>query len=110
MIRANTLRFLWLVLMETAQDLAPHFNAYFMFINGYSSSATRLGGRPKAELHAALPKLKKSFFDLHPRYKPLMRLISVDETPALLRYMQIADKERMGLVTLIEAICLGPVM
>jgi hypothetical protein len=52
---------------DTAQDLAPDFNAYFMFIDGYSSYATTLGSRPLAELQAALPKPKKSFFDLHPQ-------------------------------------------
>jgi hypothetical protein len=88
-------------------DLGPDLNAYSMFITGYSSRATILADIPQGDLRAAIPKLKKSFLDWHPRYEPVLRHVSPNETPALFLYLQIAERLRNSLAALIEAIFLS---
>ena len=79
----------------------PDLDAYCSFIAGYASSATRLERRPTTELWAALPKLRKSFFEACPEYKRLANYITNTETPALFHELEVADNLRFGLVRLI---------
>ena len=83
-------------------SLIPDLDGYFSFIAGYSSSATTLAGRPLDELRRALPKLKNSFFDAHPGYKPLEELITPIDTGTLYHDLRVADEMRADLVTIME--------
>lgn len=85
-----------------ADGLIPSLDLYFSFIAGYSCGATTLGGRTKDEIRKAIPKLKMSFFDMYPAYKPLEELISATDTPSLHRDLRIADEQRRDLVTIME--------
>jgi hypothetical protein len=87
-----------------AHALVPDLDMYFSFIAGYASSATRLEQRPRTELRAALPKLKRSFYEECPRYKRLAKYISGRDTPALFHDLEVSDRLRLGLATLITGI------
>jgi hypothetical protein len=87
-----------------AHALVPDLDMYFSFVAGYASSATRLEQRPRTELRAALPKLKRSFYEAYPRYKRLAKYISGGNTPALFRDLEVSDSLRLGLATLITEI------
>ena len=67
-----------------AHALVPDLDVYFMFIAGYSSSATTLHQRPRVELRAALPNLKRSFYEACPNYKRLAKYITDSNTPPFL--------------------------
>jgi YxiJ-like protein len=82
--------------------LVPDLDMYFSFVAGYSCNANSLGDRPLEELRNAIPKLKKSFFDAYPRYKPLTEFITAANTPALYLRLQAADDLRRDLVTIME--------
>ena len=84
-----------------AHALVPDLVVYFMFIAGYSSSATTLHQRPRVELRAALPKLKRSFYEACPNYKRLAKYITDSNTPALFHDLDVSDRLRLGLTTLI---------
>jgi hypothetical protein len=84
-----------------AHALVPDLDVYFSFIAGYGSSATTLHKRPKAELRAALPKLKRSFYEACPKYKRLAKYITDTETPALFHDLEVSDRLRLGLANLI---------
>jgi hypothetical protein len=84
-----------------AHALVPDLDVYFSFIAGYGSSATTLHQRPKAELRAALPKLKRSFYEACPKYKRLAKYITDTETPALFHDLEVSDRLRLGLANLI---------
>jgi hypothetical protein len=58
---------------DLTDGLVPSLDEFLSFIAGYSCGATRLGGRTRAELRGAIPKLKLSFFDVYPQYKPLAK-------------------------------------
>lgn len=85
---------------KLTESLIPDLDEYFSFIAGYSSSATRLDARSKNELHDAVSKLKRSFFDKHPNYRPLGEAIA--QTVTLSRKIQVADELRRDLITIIE--------
>lgn len=72
--------------------LIPDLDLYLAFIAGYSSSATRLAERPREEIRKAIPKLKLSFFEKHPVYKPLKKLINARDTPSLSKYLRVANE------------------
>jgi YxiJ-like protein len=84
------------------QNLTADLNSYFMFIAGYSSGATRLGQRPQAELRAALPRLKRTFYEVFPKYQTVSEHITDNGTPSLFHELEVADRLRRGLVTLIS--------
>jgi hypothetical protein len=84
-----------------ARAIVPDLDMYFSFIAGYSSSATRLRHRPTAELRAALPKLKRSFYEACPKYNRLAKYISDSQTPALFHDLEVSDRLRLGLATVI---------
>lgn len=84
-----------------AHALVPDLDMYFSFIAGYGSSATTLHQRPKVELRAALPKLKRSFYEACPKYNRLAKFISDSETPTLFHDLEVSDRLRLGLATLI---------
>jgi len=83
------------------RSLVPDLDMYFSFIAGYGSSATTLHQRPKAELRAAVPKLKRSFYEACPEYSPLAKYITDNETPTLFHDLELSDRLRLGLTTLI---------
>ena len=90
---------------DLAEDLVDHLVFYLEFIAGFSSSATRLRDRSKADLRAALPFLQQSFYDEYPQYRPLSQLITEADTPSLSNELAIADRLRRGLLTLINQTC-----
>jgi hypothetical protein len=87
---------------DLTSHLIPHLDLFFSFIAGYSSSATRLRNRTQHELRTAIPKLKRSFFDVHPEYKSLAKLITPSDTPALHHELHLADQLRFKLVELMQ--------
>jgi hypothetical protein len=89
------------LLPRVASELVPDLDMYFSFIAGYSSSAMRLDRRPQDEIRAALPKLRRSFYDWCPRYNRLATHITEVNTPSLFHDLEVADRLRLGLVTLI---------
>ena len=86
---------------SVARELIPDLDMYFCFIAGYSSSAMQLDQRPQGEIRAALPKLKLSFYDSFPRYNRLAKHITDVNTPSLFHDLEVGDRLRLGLVTLI---------
>jgi hypothetical protein len=84
-----------------AHALVPDLDVYFSFIAGYGSSATTLHQRPNVELRDALPKLKRSFYEACPKYTRLSKYITDKETPALFHDLEVSDRLRLGLATLI---------
>jgi hypothetical protein len=84
-----------------AHALVPDLDEYFTFIAGYGSSATTIHQRSKVELRAALPKLKRSFYEACPKYNRLAKYITKSETPTLFRDLEVSDRLRLGLATLI---------
>ena len=86
----------------TTASLIPDLDAYFSFIAGYSSGATSLSERPLGELRNAVVKLKNSFFDTHPQYKPLEKLIVPTDTGTLHLDLRVADELRRDLVAIME--------
>jgi len=87
------------------EDLMDHFEFYFDFISSYTSSATQLHQRPRAELREALAALELSFYDTYPQYAPLSQLITDVDSPSLSRELAVADKLRHNLIRLINEIC-----
>lgn len=85
---------------KQAASLIPDLDEYFSFIAGYSSSASRLSARSGEELRNAIPKLKRSFFEKHPEYRPLEGAIA--QTTMLSRKMKVADEVREKLITIME--------
>jgi hypothetical protein len=81
-------------------NIIPDLDEYFSFIAGYSSSATKLSVRSKDELRDAVPKLRRSFFDKHPEYRPMEEAIARSET--LSRKMHVADELRRDLIAIME--------
>jgi len=90
---------------DLAGDLVDHLVFYLEFIAGFSSSATRLRDRSTADLRAALPFLKHSFYDEYPQYQPLSQLITEADTPSLSHELATADRLRHDLMTLINQTC-----
>jgi hypothetical protein len=86
---------------RVARALVPDLDLYFSFIAGYGSSATTLHRRSKVELRAALPKLKRSFYEACPKYNRLAKYITDSETPTLFHDLEVSDRLRFGLATLI---------
>jgi len=87
---------------QFSDGFIPDLDLYLSFIAGYSSSATGLDQRPLDEIRNAIPRLKKSFFETHRRYKPLEELITDTETPWLHHELQMADELRLDLVSIME--------
>jgi hypothetical protein len=86
---------------RVARDLVPDLDTYFSFIAGYSSSVMRLDQRPQGEIRAALPRLRRSFYDWCPQYTRLAAEVTNVNTPSLFHDLEVADRLRLGLVTLI---------
>jgi YxiJ-like protein len=82
--------------------LIPDLDSYLSFIAGYSSSATTLVHRPVEELRKAISRLKRSFFEVNPRYKSLERLITLRDTAVLYTELQVANALRRDLLVLME--------
>lgn len=87
--------------------LIPDLDAFFSFIAGYSSSATRMCKRPIDELKAAKRKLESSFFELYPVYRPIAEQIMSGNLPNLQESLRAADELRRYLLMLLSEI-LGP--
>jgi hypothetical protein len=86
---------------RVARDLVPNLDMYFSFIAGYGCTATTLHHRPKVELRAALPKLKRSFYEASPKHNRLAKYITNRETPTLFHDLEISERLRLDLTTLI---------
>jgi hypothetical protein len=85
---------------DLTDGMIPSLDEFCMFIAGYSCGATRLGRRTRAELRGAIPKLKLSFFDVYPQYKPLAEaMIQFRDLSAELAW---ADRSRHDLVIVME--------
>lgn len=82
----------------------PDLDIYSAFIAGYASSATQLAARPVGELRAALPRLRRSFFDTYPQHLPLRHILSEDAYPRLWHELRTGDELRAQLATLMEDI------
>jgi hypothetical protein len=85
---------------DLTSGLIPSLDEFLSFIAGYSCGATRLGERTRAELRGAIPKLKLSFFDVFPQYRPLAKaMIQFKDLSAKLAW---ADGSRHDLVIVME--------
>jgi YxiJ-like protein len=85
---------------DLTDGMIPSLDEFCMFIAGYSCGASRLGGRTRAELRGAIPKLKLSFFDVCPQYKPLAEAMS--QFKDLSAELAWADGSRRDLVIVME--------
>jgi hypothetical protein len=85
-----------------AGTLIPELDWYFGTVAGYSHSASRLKASSVAELQAAEKVLSKGFFDHFPQLESYRELIDEERTPELHRNLDVAERLRSGLLTLVH--------
>jgi hypothetical protein len=80
----------------------PDLDCFLSFIAGYSSSASRLDKRTRGEILSAIRRLRLSFFELYPQYRPLAPIITPSQFGNLFAELELADGFRTDLVALME--------
>ncbi len=92
---------------SVTDGLIPDLDMYFAFIAGFSSSASRLHERPYSQVSDAIPRLRLSFFEVNPQYKPLAKELRAAPCKRLLEDMRVYDRARIDLLTIMKSLLKG---
>jgi len=82
------------------QDLISDLDSYFYIVDAYAGGALQVMERSGKELVTAREMLKNSFFQAHPKYKPIEWMINQINTPKLYQKMALSDQLRQMLLEL----------
>ncbi len=82
------------------QDLIPDLDSYFYIVDAYAGGALQVMERSGKELVTARGLLKNSFFQAHPKYKPIEWIINQINTPKLYQKITSSDQLRQILLEL----------
>lgn len=83
------------------EDLIPDLNSYFYNVYSYASGISQVLGWDGPELFQAREKMRRSFFQVHARYKAIEWMINQIGTPELHRKLGLSNQIRLLLVELI---------
>lgn len=87
---------------KIAGGLIPDLDLYFLHIIGLAMSADKLHKRNLEDLKRWTKPLEKSFYEIHPHYLPVKKLISPKATPKLYRQLELHSELGILLIPLIS--------
>jgi hypothetical protein len=82
-------------------DLIPDLAQYFSTIAGYCSWGKTIFNWPRSKVDEARERVSDSFFDRHPKYKALEKIINESVAPDLYADLQFHEEMRIKLLELL---------
>lgn len=82
--------------------LIPDLDMYFSDIAGYCSWGSRILRWQSEKVEEAKERLKQSFFEKHPEYRPLESLITESSTPDLHTSLTVHEAMRKKLLRILS--------
>lgn len=83
-------------------DLTSDLAAYFADLAGYCSRGSRIAQMPLEEFLKMKKAAEKSFFDKHPLYEGIKKLITESDTPDLFKGLGRSERMRAALLRIVE--------
>lgn len=84
------------------EDFIPNLDMWCSYIAGYCSWGKRLVRWNEEKVLQARGVMSLSFFDMHPEYARLERLITESDTPDLYEQLRLYERMRKNLVILFD--------
>lgn len=84
------------------EGFIPDLSLYFSTVAGYCSWGKRILRWEATKIDEAKAALEKQFFDRHPEYKPLEKMIGEHGNADLLAKFSLHEKMRIELLRLLE--------
>jgi hypothetical protein len=83
------------------EDLIPDLDLYFSTIAGYCSWGKTILNWPRAKVDEARKRVSDSFFNRHPKYKALEKVINESVAPDLYAELRLHEEMRAKLLELL---------
>jgi hypothetical protein len=84
------------------ESLIPDLDSYFYLVEAHSSGLGQILNWESVRLAQSEKMLKRSFFQTHPKYRPLEWRINQINTPELYRHLAVSDQLRLLIMEMID--------